>query len=309
LPLPLSAILILAIDLGFELFVGLSFAWDKPESKEGLLRMAPRKPVNERSIMSIKRRALRRTRTLARDAESQSTRGPSWLSRFMTKVKAPFTRVYWEDMFEQTDNEKLVDGKLLSYSYLEAGLIETLGGLLSYFVVFYKAGFTPADLKTAQAAGDYFKKDSPPFTNSRGDVISASGQLEALAQAQSIVYLAIFIMQCFNVFAVKAKTRYPFGRHAVGNPYNFYGILGGAVFGMFIIYTPPLHVVFGGTYKLSPLYWLISVAFGIVVLAWATFRVVLLRKGIESSKVKDIKGLQMFPTMRTLSMRTRSMGQ
>jgi sodium/potassium-transporting ATPase subunit alpha len=28
---------------------------------------------------------------------------------------------------EETDDEKLVDAKLLSYSYLEAGMIETIG--------------------------------------------------------------------------------------------------------------------------------------------------------------------------------------
>lgn len=33
---------------------------------------------------------------------------------------------------------------------------------------------------------EYFQKDSPDFVNSRGEVISASKQVEALAQAQSI---------------------------------------------------------------------------------------------------------------------------
>lgn len=69
--------------------------------------------------------------------------------------------------------------------------------------------------------------------------------------------------------------------------------MGGACLGMFIVYTPPLHVVFGGSVHLSPLYWLIPVAFGCVLLAWASFRVILLRKSIEQSKVKDIKGLMM----------------
>ena len=62
---------------------------------------------------------------------------------------------------------------------------------------------------------------------------------------------------------------------------------------MFIIYTPPLHVVFGGSFHLSPLYWLIPAAFGCVLLAWASLRVVLMRKGLEKAKVKDIKGLMM----------------
>lgn len=79
----------------------------------------------------------------------------------------------------------------------------------------------------------------------------------------------------------------------VGNIYNFYGIIAGACLGMFIVYTPPLHVVFGGSVHLSPLYWLIPAAFGLVLLAWASLRVVLLRKGVEQARVKDIQGLMM----------------
>lgn len=45
----------------------------------------------------------------------------------------------------------------------------------------------------------YFSKTSPDFTNSRGQVFNASQQVDAFAQAQSIVYLSIFICQAFNV--------------------------------------------------------------------------------------------------------------
>ncbi|THU76214.1 hypothetical protein K435DRAFT_184667, partial [Dendrothele bispora CBS 962.96] len=306
-PLPISAILILVIDLGFELLVALSFAWDQPETKDGLMRMMPRRPVNERSILALKRRALHRTKTLRRDTETQEVIHPSKLSIWASKVKAPFTKQYWEEVMEtsSSDDERLVDSKLLSYSYLEAGIIETVGSMLAYFVVFFKNGFTPFDLRMAQQSGKYFTDSSPDFINSRGQVLTASDQVDAFAQAQSIVYLSIFIMQCFNVFAVKAKFSFPFGRSVVSNKWNFAGILAGACLGMFIIYTPPLHVVFGGSFRLSPLYWLIPVAFGVVLLVWTSIRVLLLRKSVENAKVKDIKGLMMFPTMRTMSVRSR----
>ncbi|KAK7688841.1 hypothetical protein QCA50_007530 [Cerrena zonata] len=305
IPLPLSAILILVIDLGFELFVALSFAWDKPETEDGLMRMMPRKPVNDNSILSIKKRALRRTKTLRRDTETQQIIPPSKLSNLKSRIQAPFTRAFWEDTLERTEGETLVDGKLLSYAYLEAGVIEMLGALVSYFVVFFKNGFSPSDLRRAQLDGSFFTKSSPDFVNYKGELLSASKQVDAFGQAQSIVYLSVFIIQCFNVFAVKAKFSYPFGKSIVGNYYNFLGILAGACLGMFIIYTPPLHVVFGGSVHLSPLYWLIPVAFGVLLLAWASVRVVLMRKSIEHSRVKDIKGLMMFPTMRTMSMRSK----
>lgn len=96
------------------------------------MRLSPRKPVTDRSITSLKRRALRRSKTLARDSETLEPIQPSFARRMWDKVytngvKAPFTKVWWEDRLEQTDEEELVDAKLLSYAYLEAGMIETLG--------------------------------------------------------------------------------------------------------------------------------------------------------------------------------------
>jgi len=317
IPLPISAILILVIDLGFELFVALSFAWDPAETKDGLMRMPPRKPVNERSIISLKKRALRRSKTLRHNSrtmsmtESLTPAKPNLLTKWRLKLKTPFTRLFWEDMFERSDDENLVDSKLLSYAYLEAGVIEMLASLVGYFVVFFKSGFTPSDLRRAQQAfttsDPFFTKTSPDFINYQGRAISAADQVTALAKAQSIVYLSIFITQCFNVFAVKAKFTFPFGRQVLRNYYNFAGILCGAALGMFIIYTPPLHVVFGGTDKLSPIYWLIPAAFGVLLLVWTSIRVVLMRKGLQQARVKDIHGLMMFPTMRTMSIaRTRT---
>ena len=114
------------------------------------MRMNPRKPVNDRSILSLKKKALRRTKTLRRDTETQAPVKPSRVSQWVAKCKEPFTRTWWEDRLEGTDAETLVDGKLLSYAYLEAGVIEMLGGLVAYFVVFWKSGFSPADLRRAQ---------------------------------------------------------------------------------------------------------------------------------------------------------------
>lgn len=122
----------------------LSFAWDKPETADGLMRLKPRKPgllcflipifqaqivdfkVTENSIRSLKRRALRRTKTLHRDAETGDVIHPTKISAFLSKLKAPFCRSYWEDRFEPTEEELLVDGKLLSYAYFEIGMIETI---------------------------------------------------------------------------------------------------------------------------------------------------------------------------------------
>lgn len=62
---------------------------------------------------------------------------------------------------------------------------------------------------------------------------------------------------------------------------------------MFLIYTPPFHAVFGGSHKLLPLYWLIPIAFGCLTLIWASIRVLLARRSIERTRVRDIQGLMM----------------
>jgi sodium/potassium-transporting ATPase subunit alpha len=133
IPLPLSAILILVIDLGFELIAALSFAWDPPETKEGLMRLPPRKPVTPNSIDIFRRRALRRARARY-DEESGTVISPEnqkWYQKLVHRIKELFSRAYWKDKFAPTGAEVLVDGPLLSWAYLEIGTIEAIGATVS----------------------------------------------------------------------------------------------------------------------------------------------------------------------------------
>lgn len=77
--------------------------------------------------MSLKKRALQRTKTIRRDPETQEIIQPSRWSVWLNNLKAPFTRSWWEERLESTESETLVDRKLLSYAYLEAGVIEMVG--------------------------------------------------------------------------------------------------------------------------------------------------------------------------------------
>ncbi|KAI9294039.1 hypothetical protein K502DRAFT_350384 [Neoconidiobolus thromboides FSU 785] len=49
-PLLIGPLQILSIDLGFEICVALTFAWEKPETKTGLIKLQHRKPVANKSI-------------------------------------------------------------------------------------------------------------------------------------------------------------------------------------------------------------------------------------------------------------------
>jgi len=55
-------------------------------------------------------------------------------------------------------------------------------------------------------------------------------------------------------------------------------------------------VPFSTSYYLLPLYWLIPVVFGFVLLGYATLRTLVLRRIRPTSLTSVIGGLQMYPT-------------
>ncbi|KAF8925669.1 hypothetical protein EDD21DRAFT_390024 [Dissophora ornata] len=293
IPLPINAMLILVIDLGFELFISLTFAWDQPESKTGLMRLPPRKPVTAASI-ERKRRLASRALVKVLDPETGEEIQPSLMATLHHEFKALFTGLYWREKFEHTDDEVLVDAGLLSWAYLEIGIIETIGALVTFFVVLYKeGGFTPATAVQMQKLNQ-FSSSSPDFN------------LEVLAKAQSCFYLSIMIMQLFNLFACKTRFRLPFGKYMFSNPRSFVGGAFGSALGFFIVYCPGLPVVFGTSNNTPFVYLLIPMAFGVFILFYVTVRQLILRRLRPTAMNEEIIGLNMAPTMKTIFSRTKS---
>ncbi|CAG8718792.1 9822_t:CDS:2, partial [Dentiscutata erythropus] len=299
IPLPLTPILVLLVDLGFELFIALTFAWDKPESKSDLMRLPPRKPVTPASIQKTRLRALRRTPSIT-DPESGQPVTSSKISQIFRNLSKPFTRTWWSELFEGSNGEVLVDGNILSWAYLEIGTIEAIGCITAYFVVLYQHGITPYDARYMQQMSpqnNYFSNNAQTYTTSIGYELDAGKQIEALAQAVSICYLSILIQQMFNLFACKARYRLPFGKFMFSNPRNFMGLFLGFALTMLIVYIPPLNIAFGTSYRLSPLYWLIPIAFGVFILLYVSARTAIKRKARPVHMNAEIPELKMYPTI------------
>lgn len=301
IPLPLSAILILVIDLGFELIAALSFAWDPPETEDGLMQLPPRKPVTPETANIFRRRALRRTQSKF-DEEAGVVIAPENRTKWQKlrySIRTKFTKEYWVDRFENTGAEVLVDGNVLSWAYLEIGMLEAIGSLTAFFVVMNKRGISPKAAHLMQKGQGsptyYFSKKAVPYNG-----ISGSDQMDILAEAQSMYYWSIMTMQMFNLFACKTRLTLPFGKYMFANHATFYCILAGSSLAAFIIYTPGVETVFGTSKSLSPLYWLIPMAFGTVLIGYATLRMIIARKAKPIKWNPEISGLQMFPTIHTL---------
>lgn len=272
LPLPMSAILILVTDLGYELFLALSYAWDSPESKTGLMKLPPRKPVSEASIqLTLK----------------QQARGKVG---FVQKIK--------DAIFDEREEDTLVDSDVLFWSYMEAGTIMTIGCLISYFYAMYHGfGITPAD--AVNYGSVWGLADAQTF----GDVVLASGrtlsvqeQIDAVGLGQSAYYLTLMIQQSFNLFCCKARLGLPIGAFMFKNPRNFLGILVGAAITFAIVYIPPLNIAFGTNWQTTPWVWLIAMASGTFLFFYSILRVMVQRARNPIKYSKDVAGLDLHPT-------------
>lgn len=154
LPLPLSAILIIFVDLGFEMGIALSYAWEVPESKTGLMKVLPRKPVNAASIQALRIRNELESHLSGHsdpysdDNSSNSVSVPSnWFQQKATAWRHTFTNIFtkdwWKLKFTKAPGETLVDANVLISAYLEFGIIESIGCMTCYFfAMWYQWGIT-----------------------------------------------------------------------------------------------------------------------------------------------------------------------
>ncbi|KAJ2335712.1 hypothetical protein GGH91_005422, partial [Coemansia sp. RSA 2671] len=211
------------------------------------------------------------------------------------------------DLTEKSDGEILVDGDLLSWSYLEAGLISTISLIVVFFVILNHHGISPkqARLMAKATDEDYFNKDSPDYVYN-GRIFTGEDQFYALNEARTGVIFSIYILQVFNLFICKARLRLPFGKFMFRNVRTFYGFSAGLLLLVIITYIPPLNTVFNSSYKSVPLYWLIAVGFGFLLLAYATARMLVLRKSRPLKWNPTIDGLHMHPTVWSTRHTTRS---
>jgi magnesium-transporting ATPase (P-type) len=76
------------------------------------------------------------------------------------------------------------------------------------------------------------------------------------AQATTVVFLAIVILQVGNIFACRTERTSAFTLRLISNPFLLWGIAFELVFAAALIYLPVLQPVFG-TAALEPVWWLL----------------------------------------------------
>jgi sodium/potassium-transporting ATPase subunit alpha len=292
LPLPLGALQIIVIDLGFELFLALAYAWEEAEYPGSLMSTVPRKPVTQKSIALGEREKVVKAKTYeavrayvygSRDIEALDLEHPEKIIaddadwKLKMKLTAAQIRCWfenfnnkeaWDLFFTPREQQVLVDADVLCYAYLEIGILETIGCLLAYFHVWkVNCGFSPQQVVASAA-------DAQDRICMNGDKNIYD---ETWHTAQSAYYFGILIQQIFNHFACKGSTRLPFGWFVLRNKYTWGGILLAIAFAVFIVYTPGIQTVFE-TATLSPEFWSFPLLMGVLILIYTSLRILITRR-------------------------------
>lgn len=194
IPLPISSLLVLLIDLGSELGPALSYAYEPAEND--LMLVPPRKVLVVDPVKQIKssqpsrfkgwfkKKFDRKPKAVIIDLEHGLTSNVAtttietvavdvkpfkestvklWIIDCWTKFSAPFRR--------KDTGEVLVDDDLLIWCYLEGGIIETIGCFGAYLTTL---AILNVDFSTMwHSALTYYKTDSPPLLLADGTFVSS----------------------------------------------------------------------------------------------------------------------------------------
>ena len=275
-PLPMSTVLILLIDLGTEMVPAISFAYESAES----------------DIM----------------------------------LKRPRSNKY----------DHLVNAKLISFSYLQLGMIETAGCMFTYFFVMNDYGFKPATLfglvdeeGTYPNPGDrydptqprkgntnisgekttltwntnedknvdvrlfYWEKDVDSWSDCRwgesapkwwrhnptedADICYGT---EALKYAQSAYYIALVVTQWGNLLVSRTRT-ISLAQHGMGNRAANFGLIFATILASLLMYIPPLNVALGTRMIASAHFGVPAFPFFAVLFFYDELRKSFIRSGIN----------------------------
>jgi sodium/potassium-transporting ATPase subunit alpha len=201
-------------------------------------------------------------------------------------------------------HDRLVNSKLINFSYLQVGCIQACAGFYTYVVVLMNYGFPPSILpgkgawflKGANTTTDFTTSPYPTlmFTDSNMKTEMAglglcrfpdSGmchivdyrQGDALQHAQCAFFIAIIVVQWADLIICKTRTLSMFQQGMKNGTLNF-GLFFTTVLGSALCYIPYMDRVFG-TAPLEFVHWCPAMPFCIVIFLYDEVRKSFIRSG------------------------------
>lgn len=209
IPLPLSTVLILCVDLGTDLIPAISLAYEKAEAD-----IMKRKPRNA-----------------------------------------------------QTD--RLVTAKLISFAYLQIGVIQALAGMYTYFVVMGDYGYDPFELPGLADKFDPVEGEGKKLEIDSG-TYSFDQRMTALGAAQTAYFFSIVLVQWADLVICKTRKLSLFQQGMRNMMLNF-GLAFETCLALFVVYIPFSDVALG-TRPLNPRHLLPALPFTFLIIAYDELR-------------------------------------
>lgn len=163
------------------------------------------------------------------------------------------------------DKDKLVSTALLIYSYLIAGLLESVGAFLAYCAIFWQAGVGLGDLFMSEQT--YWSQDAPVLCvgpPQKVVCLTAEQQVALITQARAAWYIALVMGQFFHLFMCKTR-RASIWRHGLtSNTITIFGLCLEFCLVIIFVYVPGVQDIMGASaVSFEP--WVIALAVGVAL--------------------------------------------
>ena len=146
--------------------------------------------------------------------------------------------------------DKLTSLPLLFYAYFQAGLIITVGCLITYFLTFEHLGISTAELSGLGI--HYFNSDATTNYHSlAGHTFTPSDQMAVLHVIQASWYLLVVLGQAVHVFCCRTALISLAVHGVFTNTYTNIGVVVAVLLGCFVVYTPGVQGLTGAAAPFS----------------------------------------------------------
>jgi len=165
-----------------------------------------------------------------------------------------------------SQTEKLVNSRLISFAYLQIGVIQALAGMFAYFVVMGDFDFPP--WKLLFTAPNW--EDKNTLLGIDGVMYDDEYRIDALAHSQTAYFVSIVVVQWADLVICKTRILSIFHQGMTNWVLDF-GLVFETVLALCIVYLPFADIALG-TRRLAPQHLAPAIPFAILILCYDELR-------------------------------------
>ena len=172
--------------------------------------------------------------------------------------------------------DHLVTRRLISFSYLQIGVMQALAGFFCYIVVLADYGYHPRTLLgNGLDWDDELLGDDETYECRYPDAEPCQNQEEALKHAQTAFFVSIIIVQWADILICKTRKLSIF-KHGIHNNVLLFGLFFETALGALLVYVPFLNNL--GTRPIRFEHWLPALPFSLLIFSYDEIRKTFIRK-------------------------------